>query len=42
LDLEDLDAKALKTIRKQYKAMGTNETIEVTESTTTLKDEPAA
>ncbi|QKZ03933.1 MULTISPECIES: low affinity iron permease family protein [Pseudomonas] len=39
LDLEDLDAKELKTIRKQYKAMGTNETIEVTESTTTLKDD---
>lgn len=42
LDLDDLDAKELTTIRKQYKSMGTNETIEVTESKTTLKDDPAA
>ncbi|WP_416423529.1 low affinity iron permease family protein [Pseudomonas sp. App30] len=42
LDLDDLDAKELTTIRKQYRSMGTNETIEVTESKTTLKDDPAA
>ena len=40
LDLDDLDAKQLTTIRKQYKSMGKDETIEVSESTTTLKDEP--
>ncbi|MDE1167930.1 MAG: low affinity iron permease family protein [Pseudomonas sp.] len=42
LDLDDLDAKQLRTIRKEYKSMGANESIAVTESTTTLEDDPKA
>ena len=38
MDLEDLDEKELKTIRKKYRKVGANETVEVSESETTLKE----
>ena len=37
LNLDELDEKALKTIRKKYRKVGENETVEVSESETTLK-----
>jgi low affinity Fe/Cu permease len=37
LNLDDLDEKALKTIRKEYRKVGENETIEVSESETRLE-----
>ena len=38
LNLDDLDEKALKTIRKEYRKVGENETIEVSESETRLEE----
>jgi low affinity Fe/Cu permease len=38
LNLDELDDKQLKTIRKQYRQVGKNETMEVSESTTVLED----
>ncbi|MBA1288516.1 low affinity iron permease family protein [Pseudomonas japonica] len=42
LNLDDLDARQLKTIRKQYKSMGKGEQVELLQEETTLtaKDEP--
>jgi low affinity Fe/Cu permease len=37
LNLDRLDEKQLKTIRKQYRKVGENETVEVSESQTTLE-----
>jgi low affinity Fe/Cu permease len=37
LNLDRLDEKQLKTIRKQYRKVGENETVEVSDSQTTLE-----
>jgi low affinity Fe/Cu permease len=37
LNLDELDEKALKTIRKEYRKVGENETVEVSESETRLE-----
>ncbi len=37
LNLDELDEKALKTIRKEYRKVGENETIEVSESETRIE-----
>lgn len=38
LNLDELDEKELKTIRKKYRKVGANETVEVSESETIVKD----
>jgi low affinity Fe/Cu permease len=42
MNLDDLDEKELKTIRKKYRKVGANETVEVSESETVLMDSPGA
>lgn len=37
LNLDGLDEKELKTIRKEYRQVGANETVEVIESETSVK-----
>ncbi|WPP01791.1 low affinity iron permease family protein [Pseudomonas sp. HR96] len=40
MDLDDLDSKQLQVIRKKYKNIGANETVEVSAETTTLQAGP--
>lgn len=40
MNLDDLDEKELKTIRKKYRKVGANETVEVSESETILEHTP--
>lgn len=37
MDLEDLDEKELRSIRREYRKVGQNETVEISESTTVRK-----